>query len=35
MLATDRWLMGAGFLAQGMSVNETDPAKLERGQGRC
>jgi spermidine/putrescine transport system substrate-binding protein len=29
MLATDRWLLGAGFLAQGFSVNETDPAKLE------
>ena len=30
MLATDRWLLGAGFLAQGFSVNETDPAKLEQ-----
>ncbi len=30
MLATDRWLMGAGELALGMSVNETDPAKLEQ-----
>jgi spermidine/putrescine transport system substrate-binding protein len=29
MLATDRWLLGAGFKAQGLSVNETDPAKLE------
>jgi spermidine/putrescine transport system substrate-binding protein len=29
MLATDRWLLGAGFLAQGFSVNETDAAKLE------
>jgi spermidine/putrescine transport system substrate-binding protein len=29
MLATDRWLMAAGELALGMSVNETDPAKLE------
>lgn len=28
MLATDRWLLAAGFLANGMSVNETDPAKL-------
>ncbi|MDR5907878.1 spermidine/putrescine ABC transporter substrate-binding protein [Franzmannia qiaohouensis] len=28
MLATDRWLLGAGFLAQGYSVNETDPDKL-------
>jgi spermidine/putrescine transport system substrate-binding protein len=29
MLATDRWLLGAGFLANGMSVNETDPEMLE------
>ncbi len=29
MLATDRWLLAAGFLANGMSVNETDPAKLD------
>jgi spermidine/putrescine transport system substrate-binding protein len=28
MLATDRWLLAAGFLANGMSVNETDAAKL-------
>jgi spermidine/putrescine transport system substrate-binding protein len=28
MLATDRWLMAAGELAKGYSVNETDPAKL-------
>ncbi|PZQ80830.1 MAG: spermidine/putrescine ABC transporter substrate-binding protein [Ancylobacter novellus] len=28
MLATDRWLLAAGFLAQGYSVNETDKAKL-------
>lgn len=28
MLATDRWLMGAGLLAKGYSVNETDPAKI-------
>lgn len=28
MLATDRWLLAAGFLARGMSVNETDPANL-------
>jgi spermidine/putrescine transport system substrate-binding protein len=28
MLATDRWLLAAGFLAKGFSVNETDPAKL-------
>ena len=30
MLATDRWLMAAGELALGMSVNETDKAKLEQ-----
>lgn len=29
MLATDRWLLGAGFLAKGYSVNETDPGKLQ------
>jgi spermidine/putrescine transport system substrate-binding protein len=29
MLATDRWLMAAGMLAKGYSVNETDPAKIE------
>ncbi|WP_245292847.1 polyamine ABC transporter substrate-binding protein [Pararhizobium arenae] len=28
MLATDRWLMAAGLLAKGYSVNETDPAKV-------
>jgi spermidine/putrescine transport system substrate-binding protein len=28
MLATDRWLLAAGFLAKGYSVNETDAAKL-------
>ena len=28
MLATDRWLLGAGFLAKGYSVNEVDPVKL-------
>ncbi|NCQ24803.1 MAG: spermidine/putrescine ABC transporter substrate-binding protein [Roseovarius sp.] len=28
MLATDRWLLAAGFLAKGLSVNETDPGKL-------
>lgn len=28
MLATDRWLLGAGFLAKGYSVNETDEAKV-------
>ena len=30
MLATDRWLLGAGFLANGFSVNETDPDKLAK-----
>jgi len=30
MLATDRWLMGAGLLARGYSVNETDPARIEQ-----
>jgi spermidine/putrescine transport system substrate-binding protein len=30
MLSTDRWLMAAGELALGMSVNETDPAKLDQ-----
>jgi spermidine/putrescine transport system substrate-binding protein len=29
MLATDRWLLAAGQLAKGYSVNETDPAKME------
>jgi spermidine/putrescine transport system substrate-binding protein len=29
MLATDRWLLAAGQLAKGFSVNETDPAKME------
>lgn len=28
MLATDRWLLAAGFLAKGYSVNETDAGKL-------
>lgn len=28
MLATDRWLMAAGMLAKGYSVNETDDAKI-------
>ena len=28
MLATDRWLLAAGFLAKGYSVNETDATKL-------
>jgi spermidine/putrescine transport system substrate-binding protein len=30
MLATDRWLMAAGELALGLSVNETDKAKLDQ-----
>lgn len=30
MLATDRWLMSAGFLANGMSVNTTDQASLDK-----
>ncbi len=29
LLATDRWLLGAGFLANGWSVNETDPAHIQ------
>lgn len=29
MLATDRWLLAAGQLAKGYSVNETDPAKMD------
>jgi spermidine/putrescine transport system substrate-binding protein len=29
MLATDRWLLAAGQLAKGFSVNETDSAKME------
>jgi spermidine/putrescine transport system substrate-binding protein len=29
MLSTDRWLMAAGLLAKGYSVNESDPAKIE------
>lgn len=29
MLATDRWLMAAGLLAKGYSVNEADQAKIE------
>ncbi len=28
MLSTDRWLMGAGLLALGYSVNEKDPGKI-------
>ncbi len=30
MLSTDRWLMAAGFLANGMSVNTSDEASLEK-----
>ncbi len=30
MLATDRWLMAAAFLANGMSVNTTDQANLDK-----
>ncbi|MFO1091362.1 MAG: spermidine/putrescine ABC transporter substrate-binding protein [Hyphomicrobiales bacterium] len=30
MLATDRWLMVPALLSLGMSVNETDPAKLDQ-----
>jgi spermidine/putrescine transport system substrate-binding protein len=29
MLSTDRWLLAAGMLALGYSVNETDPKKLD------
>jgi len=29
MLATDRWLMAAGLLAKGYSVNETDQSKID------
>lgn len=28
LLATDRWMLGAGFLSKGWSVNETDPAHI-------
>ena len=30
MLATDRWLMAAGFLANGLSVNTADQANLDK-----
>ncbi len=30
MLATDRWLLAAGFLANGLSVNDTDEVNLTR-----
>ncbi len=29
MLSTERWLMAAGLLAKGYSVNDTDPAHIE------
>lgn len=29
MLATDRWLLGAGFLANGWSVNESEPKHIQ------
>ena len=29
MLATDRWLLGAGFPAQGHSVNTTDQGEID------
>ena len=32
MLATDRWLLAAGQLAKGYSVNETDDAKMALGK---
>lgn len=32
LLGTDRWLLAAGFLARGYSVNETDQAKLDKVQ---
>ena len=28
MLATDRWMLGAGFLAKGWSVNDNDPKQI-------
>ena len=30
MLSTDRWLMAAGFLANGMSVNTTEQVDLDK-----
>ena len=30
MLATDRWLMAAGLLSLGYSVNEKDPARIDK-----
>lgn len=32
LLGTDRWLLAAGFLARGYSVNETDQAKIDEVQ---
>jgi spermidine/putrescine transport system substrate-binding protein len=34
MLATDRWLMAAGLLSLGYSVNEKDPAKIEEARNK-
>ncbi len=34
MLATDRWLMAAAFLASGMSVNSADQASLDKARDR-
>jgi spermidine/putrescine transport system substrate-binding protein len=34
MLATDRWLMAAGLLSLGYSVNEKDPAKIEEAKNK-
>ncbi len=34
MLATDRWLMAAGLLSLGYSVNEKDPAKIEEAKAK-
>jgi spermidine/putrescine transport system substrate-binding protein len=34
MLATDRWLLAAGFLADGVSVNTTDQAEIDAARDR-
>jgi spermidine/putrescine transport system substrate-binding protein len=34
MLATDRWLMAAGLLSLGYSVNEKDPAKIDEAKNK-
>ena len=34
MLATDRWLMAAGLLSLGYSVNEADPARIEEAKAK-